>query len=63
MLQGYVEKYKNDFEIQAIVTRIAIINAMGKKNYKVFPEVKKEMTQVDKESKEQTLQDLKYIFS
>ena len=60
MLEGYHERHKSDIEFMAIANKIAIINAMAKKNYKVFPGKQKE---INANEKEKTLEELEKLFS
>ena len=62
MFEGYSESRKQIIEMQEIATRIAIINAMGKKNHKVFDDEKEVVKKVDVEKKKQDLDYLRDTF-
>ncbi|WP_026478262.1 hypothetical protein [Alkaliphilus transvaalensis] len=62
MFQGYGEKQKQETELQEIATRVAIINAMNKKNFKVFGEKKEKSKTVDQDRKSAELDYLKGMF-
>ncbi len=62
MFEGQAEKKKQEIEMQELATRIAIINAMSKKNYKVFGKEKEVNKMVTIENKSKELNYLKNMF-
>lgn len=60
MVEGHIEKYKQEVEDMAIANKIAIINAMNKKKYKVFAERK--IKEIGREEKQRQINELLSIF-
>lgn len=61
MIEGYLDKFKNELELNSIATKIAVINANNNKKYKVFTDKKNK--EVDIKEKRETLKELKQLFT